>query len=123
MSQKYKYSDNSYFLCYFYRSDEKARPRVQKKQKDSSYLNTFSNKIKQNIDKYRTELTGDENEHGNEDNPAASTVRRLAFVYYDVKNITSSLWRLAFLYGLWCYSLVNMSSQLWCNKCDVMVIG
>ena len=84
----------------FYRSDEKARPRVQKKQKDSSYLNTFSNKIKQNIDKYRTELTGDENEHGNEDNPAASTVRRLAFVYYDVKNKTSSLWRLAFLYGL-----------------------
>ena len=75
----------------FYRSDEKARPRVQKKQKDSSYLNTFSNKIKQNIDKYRTELTGDENEHVNEDNPAASTVRRLAFVYYDVKNITSSL--------------------------------
>ena len=100
MWEKYKYYDNSYFLCYFYRSDEKARPRVQKKQKDSSYLNTFSNKIKQNIDKYRTELTGDENEHGNEDNPAASTVRRLAFVYYDVKNITSSLWRLAFLYGL-----------------------
>ena len=97
MSQKYKYSDNSYFLCYFYRSDEKARPRVQKKQKDSSYLNTFSNKIKQNIDKYRTELTGDENEHGNEDNPAASTVRRLAFVYYDVKNITSSLWRACLL--------------------------
>ncbi|CAH3018961.1 unnamed protein product [Porites evermanni] len=54
-------------------SDEKACPRVQKKQKDSSYLNTFSNKIKQNIDKYRTELTGDENEHGNEDNPTAPT--------------------------------------------------
>lgn len=95
------YYVNSYFLCYFYRSDEKARPRVQKKQKDSSYLNTFSNKIKQNIDKYRTELTGEENEHGNEDNPAASTVRNLTFVYYDVKNITSS----------W-----------WCNKCDVVVM-
>ena len=87
---KCKYYVNSYFLGYFYRSDEKARPRVQKKQKDSSYLNTFSNKIKQNIDKYRTELTGEENEHANEDNPPASTVRNLTFLYYDVKNITSS---------------------------------
>lgn len=55
----------------FHRSDDKAR-RAQKKQKDS-YLNAFSNKIKQNIDKYRTELTP-ENDHENEDVPAASTV-------------------------------------------------
>ena len=54
-----------------YRSDDKAR-RAQKKQKDS-YLNTFSNKIKQNIDKYRTELSTD-NDHENDDVPAASTV-------------------------------------------------
>jgi len=55
----------------FYRSDDKAR-RAQKKQKDS-YLNAFSNKIKQNIDKYRTELTA-ENDQENEDVPATSTV-------------------------------------------------
>jgi len=55
----------------FCRSDDKAR-RAQKKQKDS-YLNAFSNKIKQNIDKYRSELTP-ENDQENEDVPATSTV-------------------------------------------------
>ena len=120
MSEKYKikYFDNSYFLCYFYSSDEKARPRVQKKQKDSSYLNTFSNKIKQNIDKYRTELTGDENEHGNEDNPTAPTVRRLAFVYYDVKNITSSLWRACLIW----FVMWRKTSSLFLGKYVVMVM-
>ncbi|XP_020600716.1 triple functional domain protein-like isoform X7 [Orbicella faveolata] len=54
----------------FNTGDDKAR-RAQKKQKDS-YLNAFSNKIKQNIDKYRTELTS-ENDQENEDVPATST--------------------------------------------------
>ena len=61
-----------YFSFSCNRNDEKAR-RAQKKTKDS-YLNAFSNKIKQNIDKYRTELTGNENDHDSEDSPASSTV-------------------------------------------------
>ncbi|RMX44252.1 hypothetical protein pdam_00005282 [Pocillopora damicornis] len=51
-------------------SDNKDR-RTQKKQKDS-YLNAFSNKIKQNIDKYRTELST-ENANDSEDIPVASS--------------------------------------------------
>ena len=58
-------------MFFSYSGDEKAR-RAQKKQKDS-YLNAFSNKIKQNIDKYRTELTP-ENDQENDDVPATSTV-------------------------------------------------
>lgn len=57
----------------FYRSDNKDR-RTQKKQKDS-YLNAFSNKIKQNIDKYRTELST-ENANDSEDIPVASSVSK-----------------------------------------------
>lgn len=51
-------------------SDNKDR-RTQKKQKDS-YLNAFSNKIKQNIDKYRTELST-ENDNDTEDIPFTSS--------------------------------------------------
>ncbi|XP_066016290.1 kalirin isoform X11 [Pocillopora verrucosa] len=54
----------------FNTSDNKDR-RTQKKQKDS-YLNAFSNKIKQNIDKYRTELST-ENANDSEDIPVASS--------------------------------------------------
>ncbi|XP_068751668.1 kalirin-like isoform X6 [Montipora capricornis] len=54
----------------FNTNDEKAR-RAQKKTKDS-YLNAFSNKIKQNIDKYRTELSGNENDNDSEESSAAS---------------------------------------------------
>lgn len=57
----------------FYRSDNKDR-RTQKKHKDS-YLNAFSNKIKQNIDKYRTELST-ENANDSEDIPVASSVSK-----------------------------------------------
>ena len=63
----------------FNRSDDKAR-RVQKKQKDS-YLNAFSNKIKQNIDKYRTELST-ENDNDTEDVPVASSVSNFQSVIF-----------------------------------------
>ena len=59
------------------RNDEKAR-RAQKKTKDS-YLNAFSNKIKQNIDKYRTDLSGNENDNDSEESSAASLVSDFDF--------------------------------------------
>ncbi|KAK2561484.1 Kalirin [Acropora cervicornis] len=54
----------------FNTNDEKAR-RAQKKTKDS-YLNAFSSKFKQNIDKYRSELSGNENDNEGEESSVST---------------------------------------------------
>ena len=102
-------------LC---RNDEKAR-RAQKKTKDS-YLNAFSNKIKQNIDKYRTELTGSENDNDNDDSPA-STVNFFSFTLTRRLSCLSVMCLFVCVGGCLCFSVCcqcrGSLSQVWLWAC------